>query len=161
MSSTNHPPRTMQAVAVFEAVKGVAVLAGGFGLLSLLHRDVRHLAEALIAGLHLDPDRHFPHIFLEASTQLTDARLWLFAGLAALYASVRLAEAYGLWHGYRWAAWLGAAGGAIYVPVELYELLQRVSALRVATLLLNIAIVVYLLWMLERQRRAQPVLDVG
>ncbi|WP_457329168.1 DUF2127 domain-containing protein [Rhizobacter sp. P5_C2] len=161
MTTRPHPPRTMQLVALFEAIKGLAVLAGGFGLLSLLHRDVRHLAEALIAGLHLDPDRHFPHIFLEASSQLTDARLWLLAGLAALYASVRLAEAYGLWRGYRWGAWLGAAGGAIYVPVELYELLQRVSPLRVATLLLNVAIVVYLLWMLERQRRAAPVIEVG
>ena len=154
MSTRPHPPRTMQLVALFEAIKGIAVLAAGFGLLALLHHDVRHLAEALVAGLHLSPEQHFPHVFLEASARLTDARLWALAGLAALYAGVRLAEAWGLWFGLRWGAWLGAAGGAIYVPFELYELTQRISPLRVATLLLNIAIVAYLLWMLQRQRRA-------
>lgn len=161
MTKRPHPPRTMQLVAVFEAIKGLAVLAGGFGLLALLHRDVRHLAEAMVAGLHLSPEQHFPHIFLEASATLTDARLWALAGLAALYAGVRLAEAWGLWFGLRWGAWLGAAGGAIYVPFELYELVQRFTALRVATLLINVSIVAYLLWMLERQRRVAPALDVG
>lgn len=161
MSARSHPPRAMQAVALFEAVKGIAVLAGGFGLLSLLHHDVRHVAEALVAGLHLSPEQHFPHVFLQASAQLTDARLWALAGLAALYSSVRLVEAWGLWFGRRWGAWLGAAGGAIYVPFELYEVLQRASAVRVGTLLLNITIVVYLLWMLQRQRRATPRIAVG
>ena len=59
--------------------------------------------------------------------EVTNTRLWLMAGFAALYATVRFTEAYGLWHGRRWAEWFAALSGAVYVPVELYELLARVT----------------------------------
>jgi uncharacterized membrane protein (DUF2068 family) len=41
-----------------------------------------------------------------------------------LYAALRFAEAFGRWRGRRWAQWLGAASGAIYVPFEVVELLE-------------------------------------
>lgn len=38
---------TLQATAVYEAVKGQAALAGLIGILDLLHRDVRAMVMAL------------------------------------------------------------------------------------------------------------------
>ena len=66
--------------------------------------------------------------------------------------ALRLVEAYGLWRARRWGVWLGAAGGAIYIPVELYELWHKPGLLKVVTLAVNVAIVVYLVWNLYRQR---------
>lgn len=40
--------RTLKLVALMEAVKGFIVFGAGFGLLALLHRDVRHVAESLV-----------------------------------------------------------------------------------------------------------------
>ena len=147
-----HPrsPGGLRVVALFEAVKGVIVIGAGFGLLTLLHRDVRRIAESLVTRLNLDPDRHLTGVFLDAASRVTDARLWSFAALAALYAAVRFAEAYGLWFERRWGAWLGAAGGAIYVPVEVWELFHRPGWVKAGTLLLNVGVVVYLLWTLRR-----------
>lgn len=142
----------MRAVALLEAVKGAIVIGAGFGLLSLLHRDVRHLAIALVTRLHIDPDGHNTGVFLNAAAQLSDARLWGMAALAFAYSALRFAEAYGLWRARRWGAWLGAAGGAIYIPVELYELWHKPGPLKVATLALNVAIVAYLARNLYRQR---------
>jgi len=142
----------MRAVALLEAVKGAIVIGAGFGLLSLLHRDVRHLAIALVTRLHIDPDGHNTGVFLNAAAQLSDARLWGLAALAFAYSALRFAEAYGLWRARRWGAWLGAAGGAIYIPVELYELWHKPGPLKVATLALNVTIVVYLARNLYRQR---------
>jgi uncharacterized membrane protein (DUF2068 family) len=138
-----------------EALKGFIVIGGGFGLLSLLHRDVRQVAVGLVTRLHLDPEHHFTGLFLDAASRLTDARLWGFAALAAGYSAIRLAEAYGLWFNRAWAAWLGAASGAIYVPVEIYELVHRPSPIKAVTLCLNIAVVVYLLWLLRRSPPGQ------
>ena len=144
--------RTLQLVAFFEAVKGLVVFAAGFGMLALLHRDARHIAESLVTRLHIDPDRHFAGVFLNLASKLTDARLWGFAALALLYTAVRWAEAYGLWMNRRWAAWLGAASGAIYLPVEAWELWHKPSGVKGATLALNVAVVAYLLWTLRAGR---------
>lgn len=148
------PNPALRAVALMEAVKGLIVFAAGFGLLALLHRDVRRIAESLVTRLHIDPDQHYAGIFLAAASRVTDARLWGFAALALLYTAVRWAEAYGLWFGRRWAAWLGAASGAIYVPAEIYEFVHKPSAIKVATLVFNVAVVAYLVWTLQRGRDA-------
>lgn len=149
-------PRAMRAVALLEATKGAIVIGAGFGLLSLLHHDVQHLAIALVTRLHIDPDGHDAGLFLNAAAQLNDARLWGLAVLAFAYSALRFAEAYGLWRAHRWGVWLGAAGGAIYIPVELYELWHKPALPKIATLALNVAVVAYLAWNLFRQRAPGP-----
>lgn len=153
---SEHPSthRTLQLVALMEAVKGFIVFGAGFGLLALLHRDVRHIAESFVTRLHVDPDNHFAGIFLNAAAKVTDARLWGFAALAVAYSALRWTEAWGLWFNRRWASWLGAASGAIYVPVEVVELWQKPGVIKAATLTLNVAVVAYLIWTLRQGRGA-------
>jgi uncharacterized membrane protein (DUF2068 family) len=141
----------LRLVATMEVIKGIVVFGAGFGLLSLLHRDVRQVAVSLVTRLHLDPEQHFAGVFITAASRLTDARLWGFAALAAAYSVLRWVEAYGLWFARRWAAWLGAASGAIYLPVEVRELWMRPNAIKVATLIFNVALVAYLLQTLQRR----------
>ena len=127
------------------------MLAAGFGLMRLVHRDVAYAAHALIDRLHLDAARKFPHIFLQLAENLTDAQLWGLAALALAYALLRFAEAYGLWRGRSWGQWIAAVSGAIYVPVEIYELLRSVTWIKVSALLLNVAVVVYMCYTLWRK----------
>jgi uncharacterized membrane protein (DUF2068 family) len=153
--------RTLKLIALFEAVKGVIVFGAGFGLLALLHRDVRHVAESLVTRLHIDPGQHFAGVFLNAAAQLTDARHWGLAALALLYTALRWVEAAGLWLERRWAAWLGAAGGAIYLPVEVYELCEKPGPIKAATLSFNIAVVAFLVWRLWRTRQLAASSEAG
>jgi uncharacterized membrane protein (DUF2068 family) len=152
LSSTRHAAERagLRAVAVFEALKGAIVLVAGFGLTRLVHRDVEHAAEALIDRLHLNAVKKFPHIFLQLAANMTDAQLWGLAALAMTYALLRFAEAYGLWFQRRWAQWLAAVSGAIYAPVEIYELARGVSWIKVGALLLNAAVVTYMCYTLWR-----------
>jgi hypothetical protein len=89
-TESTSPHRTLQLVALMEAVKGFIVFGAGFGLLTLLHRDVRGIAESLVTHLHIDPDEHFASIFLNAAAHLTDARLWALAALTVAYSSLRM-----------------------------------------------------------------------
>src|SRR5215831_2900277 len=146
-----------RVVAAFEAAKGLLVLLVGFGLLhfAFIDEDTQRLAEELVHTLHLNPAHHLPRIFLDAAERAADVRLWMLAGFALGYSVLRLAEAYGLWFGKRWAEWFAVASGAIYVPLEIYALTERVSWLRFATLTVNIAIVAYVgvtLWRREQGR---------
>lgn len=147
--------RTLKLVALMEAAKGGIVFGAGFGLLALLHRDVRRIAESLVTRLHIDPENHFAGIFLNAAARVTDARLWGLAGLALAYTALRWAEAWGLWFDRRWAEWLGVVSGAVYLPIEVYELWEKPGPVKAGTFALNLALVAYLVWTL-RQRRSEP-----
>jgi uncharacterized membrane protein (DUF2068 family) len=143
----------LRAVAVYEAAKGALVLVAGFGLLSLVHHDVQYFAEQLIAHLHLNPAKGYPRIFIDAASQVTSTRLWMFAAFALGYAAVRWIEAYGLWLGRRWAEWFAALSGALYVPFELYGLVRGVTWTKILLLAVNVCIVVYLIQVLSRYKR--------
>jgi uncharacterized membrane protein (DUF2068 family) len=136
--------RGIRVVAVFEALKGALVLSAGLGLLSLVHHDLQAVAERLVRHSHLDPAHHYPRIFIEAASHTNDSRLRSLAGLAFLYAAVRLIEAYGLWRMRVWAEWLAIIAGSVYLPVEVHEIFRRATWMRGMVLMTNLLIVAYL-----------------
>ena len=147
-----------RVVAAFEAAKGLLVLLAGFGLLSVVDRGTQQLAEELVRTLHLNPAKHLPRIFLDAAERYADLHLWMLAAFAFGYAMLRLAEAFGLWFGKRWAEWFAVASGALYVPLEAYALWERATWVRALTLTANVAIVAYVgltLWR-RMQGRGPP-----
>lgn len=152
MSEPSHH-KSLRTVALVEALKGAVVLLAGFGLLSFLGRHAEVFAEHLVNRLHLNPAHHYPQIFIHAMAELTNTRLWLIAGFAALYATVRFVEAYGLWRGRRWAEWLAALSAGVYVPVELYELAHGATWIKFGALVVNLAVVGYMVWLLTEVRR--------
>ena len=151
MSSPTY--QALRPIAAFEAFKGAIVLIAGFGLLNFLGKDADELAERLVHRMHLDPANHYPQIFIRAMANVTDTHLWLMAGFAALYATVRFVEAYGLWHERRWAEWLAALSGGVYVPVEIYELINHATWLKAGALVLNLIVVAYMIRLLTESRR--------
>ena len=149
----------LRLVACFEAGKALLVLAVGFGLLTMVHQSVQQVAEELVQHLHLNPASRYPQIFLDLVRHAGSVRLWMLALFAFVYAALRFAEAYGLWHERKWAEWLAVISGGIYVPFEIYELSIGASLLKLSTFAINLAIVGYLTWYLMRQGRAQSGLD--
>lgn len=128
------------------------MLAVGFGSLSFLGQNTALLAEHLVTRLHLNPASHYPQIFIHAMADVTNTRLWWIAGFSALYATLRFVEAYGLWKAYRWAEWLAALSGAIYIPFECYEIIHHASGLKIAALAINVVIVAYMVRLLASSR---------
>jgi uncharacterized membrane protein (DUF2068 family) len=69
------------------------------------------------------------------------------AGLGVLgYAALEGIEAVGLWLQKRWAEYLTLIATALFVPLEIYEIVHKGSPLKVIALIVNVAIVVYLLY---------------
>lgn len=145
-------PKGLRAVAILEGAKGLAVLIVGVGALTLLGRDAEAVAEEVVQTFHLNPASRYPMIFVEYAKHITDRGLYIFSVIAVAYSSIRFAEAYGLWRGRRWAEWFGALSGAIYIPIEIYELVLRPTDVKVGVLLVNVAIVGYLAYVLWRSR---------
>lgn len=139
-----HHHAGLRLVALLEAAKGAVVILAGLGFLALLHRNVQAVAEEIVRHLHFNPASHYPRIFLDAAAQVTDARLWMMALTAAVYATVRLVEAYGLWREQVWAEWFGILSGSIYLPVELYELTVHATVVKLGILAVNVGVVGWL-----------------
>jgi uncharacterized membrane protein (DUF2068 family) len=147
-------PDAVRLVALFEALKGLLVLAAGSGVLALLHDDLHALALRLVEHAHLNPASHYPRIFIDAASHVGETQLLLLALGALAYAALRLVEAWGLYHACAWAEVLAAASGAIYLPFELYGLVTRPDLLHAVLLLANAAAVAVMLVALRQRRRA-------
>jgi uncharacterized membrane protein (DUF2068 family) len=135
--------------------RGSGAEAAGCGLLGLAHRDVPAVAERFVERTHLNPAKHYPHIFIEAASRLTDGRLWMLAWLALCYATLRCADAWGPWRERAWAEWFAVVSGGIYRPIELYKVAAHLTWVRLCTLLVTLGIVAYMAWALRQTRRVR------
>src|SRR5215472_17005623 len=75
---------------------------------------------------------------------LNSSTLALLANLAARYAILEVVEGIGLWLLKRWGEYFAAVVTAAFLPYEIYDLTAKVTPLRVAAFLINVALVVYL-----------------
>ncbi|WP_329136721.1 DUF2127 domain-containing protein [Streptomyces sp. NBC_01476] len=67
------------------------------------------------------------------------------AGLLLLYGLIEFVEGVGLWFAKRWAEYLAVVATAAFLPVEVYELTEKLSWFKIGTLALNILAVLYIL----------------
>ena len=146
----------LRAVAIFEGVKGVLILLLEFGVLELMHKDAGEVAEHAVRFLHLNPDRRMASALVDAAYKVTDAKLWAVAAAGLIDATVRFTVAYGLWHRLVWAEWFAMLGGALFLPWEIYGLVERQTPLRWILFLGNAAIVLYMLSIRIRATRGEP-----
>jgi len=82
---------------------------------------------------------------LERLATLNVTTFRLIGAAAAAYALLEGAEALGLWLQRRWAEYLTFLATTLFVPYELYELAEKITAVRVGAFAINLAILLYLL----------------
>lgn len=112
----------------------------------LQHRFYRVLADiqgeiggTTSRGRHTGILHDLDELFTLKSTTLHLLGVALF-----VYALIEGAEAVGLWLQRRWAEYLTFIATALFLPLEVYELTTTVSVLKIMALLINLAILVYL-----------------
>jgi uncharacterized membrane protein (DUF2068 family) len=143
-SSNMHSTHHLKIIAAFEVFKAILAMIAGLGLISVLHRDVQAVALELEQALHLDLHRPFAVLLIQKVDSLNSNQLLAMLGLVLCYATIRLIEALGLWFDTAWAKWIAVISGLMYLPIELYELTQSVTLIKVVVTVLNIAVVLYI-----------------
>lgn len=138
--------KAVRAIAVFETVKGILGLIVGVTLISLLHRDLRTVAENVLSYLHVDPTGNLAQAFVERASKINESNIIIFVALAFAYALVRFVEAYGLWRLRPWAEWFAIISGTIYLPVEIYEIFHKPTIIKFVIFFFNLALVLYLIY---------------
>ena len=144
--------RGLQIIAVFKLLKGLALIAVGIGALHLLHKDVAAIFEHWINIFRVDPHNHFIDLLLAKLSILDDRRLKELSIGTFIYAGIFLIEGAGLALKKRWAEYFTIITTSSLLPIEIYELARRASIGKTFALLINLAVVAYLIVELCRTR---------
>jgi len=112
-----------------------------------LHRDFLRIVTGLQGGVggpvrtnHGTIERELTHLFA-----ISTRNLELTGVVLAAYAVLEAIEAVGLWRGRRWAEYLTFVATALLLPLEIYEIARKPTALKAVTFAINLAIAVYLI----------------
>jgi uncharacterized membrane protein (DUF2068 family) len=115
------------------------------GLFNLIGKDVGDAFDSLLRFVKLDPSQRFFAKLGDQLDKITPTNLkWLASG-SMIYALLLLVEGYGLIRRSWWAVWLTIGETAFFIPLEIFELLEKFTTLMFAILVLNSLIVAYLI----------------
>jgi uncharacterized membrane protein (DUF2068 family) len=85
------------------------------------------------------------HHIAQAFSLSSSTLLWIAAGLAG-YAVIELIEAVGLWLMRRWGEYFAVIATSVFLPLEIYELAEKITAVRLIAFVINVVAVIWLLW---------------
>lgn len=144
----------LRLLAVERLVRALLILFGAYLLYRFRARQdavqrafsenlplLRPIADRL--GWNLD-DSSIVHAIRSVIEARSSTLLWVTVGLAA-YGILQLVEAAGLWLLKRWGEYFAVVATSLGIPVEVYELAERTTAVRIGALMINIAAVLYIL----------------
>ena len=144
----------LRALAFERFAKGLLVLLGAYGVFRFRashdavergFHDYLPLLQPLADKLGWDLETSsIVHTIRSVVEAKPNTLLWLMIGLL-VYGGLQLAEGTGLWLLKRWGEYFAVVATSLFIPIELYELIEKVTWFRIGALILNIAAVVYIL----------------
>ncbi|MDQ3820182.1 MAG: DUF2127 domain-containing protein [Acidobacteriota bacterium] len=133
-------------IAVFKLLKAALLLAAGIGILTLLHKDVAGALVNFLSVLHVDHNNHYIHGMIMKIGLMSDQKLEAISAGSFFYAALIGTEGVGLLLKKHWAEYLTIIATASFIPLEIYELIEHFGAGKIVVLIINLAIVAYLIY---------------
>jgi uncharacterized membrane protein (DUF2068 family) len=136
--------RLFRAVVIFFVAFGVFRFRADRDAVRRAVTEDLPLVQQLANSLHWDiADSSLMHTAISVLDAEPGTLAWAIVALLA-YGAILTAEGVGLWRLKRWGEYLSAVATSLFIPVEIYELVEKLTWVRVGALLINIAAVVYL-----------------
>ena len=146
----------LRVIAVDRALHFLILSLLGVGVIAfashetILRHDYYRILTDLQGGIAGGPVQNSGHVgFLHELDRLFSLRSGTLreVGIGLLaFGVLEGVEAVGLWLTKRWAEYLTFLATTILLPLEIYEIIHRRSALKIIGFLINLAIVIYLLY---------------
>ena len=144
----------LPVIGVFKLLKGLLILAVALGALHLARGDAADVLERWTTQLHIDPDGRHVGRAVQRILDLDERQLHALSAGMFVYAGIFMVEGVGLIARRRWAEWFTVLVTASFVPLEIYEIARHPGAIRIGALVVNLAIVAYLVARLRQRREA-------
>jgi uncharacterized membrane protein (DUF2068 family) len=141
---------TLLLIGLFKLLKGAALIAVGIGAIKLLHRDVAETVTYWINLLRVDPENRLIHGLLTRILRVSPNQLKALSVGTFVYAGLLLTEGTGLLLRKKWAEYFTIITTGGLIPLELYEISRHLTAAKIVVLIVNVAIVIYLIARVRR-----------
>jgi uncharacterized membrane protein (DUF2068 family) len=145
--------RILLLIALARWTQAAVLLAAGFVTFHLLRPGAAQQIREWITALPFTTEQRVGQRVLMWLLGAGPRRVQLLGVSAFAYAALFAVEGIGLWLQKRWAEYLTIVATSSLVPLEIYEVVKRVTILRIAVLVSNVAIVAYLVWKVRTPRR--------
>lgn len=153
--------RGLLLIGLFKLSKALLSIALGVGALKLLHRDIPTVVLRVADLLRIDPESHVVGLLLTKADLIDASKLLHFSVLTFGYAVLCLIEGTGLMLEKRWAEYFTLTLTVLALPWESFELYREFTIPRITLLLVNLAVLAYLVWLVRRERRREAGRDVA
>ncbi len=150
---TSAEQRGLFAVGIFKILKAIFFVGVGIGAIHLIDRNIGELVMRIIDALPIDPEGRVVSLVMDKADLIDAHDLRRIGAGAFIYAVLCVIEGSGLLLRKRWAEYFTVTLTVLGLPLELFELMHRISPLRLGALITNLVILAYLLWVLKRQQR--------
>lgn len=143
--------RGLLLIALFKLAKSAFFFCIGMGAVHFLHKDLGDSVLRWAKELHRDPEGKLVGLVLK-NVHLIDAqRLRQIRFGTFAYSALALTEGIGLLLEKTWAEFLTLGLTVSFLPWEIYELFRHATWVKAGLLAFNLAILGYLVWLLERK----------
>jgi uncharacterized membrane protein (DUF2068 family) len=140
-------------LALLEGAKGLLAIIGAFVIFNFAHKDLTEVALHVLSALHVHPGSRLAEAVFRAADKATTQQIVTVGFGVSVYAAIRLIEAVGLWRERDWAQWFAMLSACIYLPWEIYEILNHYRPIKAVVLIINIIVIVYLAYVLWQSRQ--------
>lgn len=144
----------LRLIAFFKLLKAATLIATGIGVFKLIHADVGAVLQHWVAIVHLDPGGRIAARAIQKATNLSPDKIRELGIVSFIYAGLFLTEGTGLWLLKHWAEWFTVIITGSLVPFEAYEIYRHPTAIKILVLLINIAVVAYLIYRIREESRS-------
>jgi uncharacterized membrane protein (DUF2068 family) len=145
--------RWILVIGVFKLLKGLLFVLLGIGALKLLHRDIVDLLTRWLIDWHFDPESRFVNLVLDKAALIDAHRLKQISMAIFCYAGLDFTEGIGLVLEKTWAEYLTLILTASFLPWEFFEIIRHPTWVKVVLTLVNILVVAYLIFFVQRNLR--------
>ena len=143
---------TLRLIAVFKLIKALSLVFAGVIALNLTHGDAAANLIRWVAKTGLKSGGRYVDKALSKVANLPPVRFKELGAGSFTYSAFFATEGIGLWLQRRWAEWFTVAITGSLVPLELYELFRHPTAGKAIMLVVNVAVVLYMLWNIWKNR---------
>jgi len=152
MENVPRAPRMLAVIAAFKLVKALLLLVLALTAFGLLRDGMLDRFILSVQNLPLAPGGRILTHLIDWAMQLTPHRIKIFGAVMLVYSAVLCTEGIGLWYAKAWAEYLTVIATSSLIPFELFEIGHHPTLLKFGALAVNVAIVIYLVRLLRRQR---------
>jgi uncharacterized membrane protein (DUF2068 family) len=146
-----HGPRTLALIAAFKFVKATLLVVLAIALFRLRHPEASAHFGAWLSALPVATGHEFVSRGIDRLLGLSPQTIGAFSLIALVYAALYAIEGFGLWLNARWAQYLTVISTSLFIPVEIWEMVRHFTPMKLLALVINIAIVAYLVWLLRAE----------